>query len=77
MWIISAGLEFLRRVAKTFGPYVLLEVLLPGGTLFALLLFMYRNGGLHPEGVLPITRASLATWSAPLRSEADRGAITA
>jgi hypothetical protein len=25
------------------GPYVLLEILLPGGTLFALLLFLYRR----------------------------------
>lgn len=28
------------------GPYVLLEILLPGGTLFALLLFLYRRH--HP-----------------------------
>jgi hypothetical protein len=26
------------------GPYLLLEILLPGGTLFALLLFLYRRG---------------------------------
>lgn len=30
------------------GPYVLLEILLPGGTLIALLLFLYRR---HHAGV--------------------------
>ena len=28
---------------RRLGPYVLLETLLPGGTLFALLLFLYRR----------------------------------
>ena len=28
---------------RKLGPYVLLEVLLPGGTLFAMTLFVYRN----------------------------------
>jgi hypothetical protein len=30
-------------LAQKSGPYLLLEILLPGGTLFALLLFLYRN----------------------------------
>ena len=29
--------------AQRLGPYVLIELLLPGGTLFALLLFLYRQ----------------------------------
>ena len=28
---------------RRLGPYVLLEMLLPGGTLFALALFLYRR----------------------------------
>ena len=39
-------LQVLSTVAeksRTLGPYVLLEVLLPGGTLFALALFLYRR----------------------------------
>jgi hypothetical protein len=39
-------LAFLRRWAQALGPYVLLEVLLPGGTLLALTLFLYRSGRL-------------------------------
>ena len=37
----------LRRFAKQLGPYVMLEILLPGGTLFALLFFLYRSGKLN------------------------------
>ena len=36
-------LEALVATARKLGPYVLLEVLLPGGTLFAMTLFVYRN----------------------------------
>lgn len=36
-------LEALVATSRKLGPYVLLEVLLPGGTLFAMTLFAYRN----------------------------------
>lgn len=35
------------RLLQKAGPYVVLEVVLPGGTLFALLLYLYRTGQLH------------------------------
>ena len=35
--------EVLRRQAQRFGPYLLLEAVMPGGTLFALLLYLYRT----------------------------------
>jgi hypothetical protein len=31
------------KLAQQLGPYVLLEILLPGGTLFAATLFIYRQ----------------------------------
>ena len=34
--------EILRRQAQRFGPYLLLEAVMPGGTLFAFLLYLYR-----------------------------------
>ena len=34
------------RVLQKAGPYVVLEVVLPGGTLFALLLYLHRTGHL-------------------------------
>jgi hypothetical protein len=30
-------------VVQKFGPYLLLEIVLPGGTLIALLLFLYQR----------------------------------
>jgi hypothetical protein len=36
-------LETLADMSRKLGPYVLLEVLLPGGTLFAFTLFLYRH----------------------------------
>jgi hypothetical protein len=43
---VRTALQLLETVTETsrkLGPYVLLEVLLPGGTLFALALFIYRH----------------------------------
>ena len=34
------------KVLQKAGPYVVLEVVLPGGTLFALLLYLHRTGRL-------------------------------
>ena len=43
MQAIIGWLGILRRLGQKAGPYLLLEMLLPGGTLFALLLFLYRR----------------------------------
>ena len=40
---VGMTLELARRV----GPYLMLEILLPGGTLMALLLFLYRHRQSH------------------------------
>jgi len=50
--ILTGQFELLRRFGAKLGPYVLLELLLPGGTLFALLLFLYRRWKLN-AGSLP------------------------
>ncbi|MEO8755965.1 MAG: hypothetical protein ABI624_25160 [Casimicrobiaceae bacterium] len=44
---ISRMLGECTRLAKQAGPYVLLEIVLPGGTLFALLLYLHRSGQLR------------------------------
>jgi hypothetical protein len=36
-------LETLRRFVQKLGPYLMLEILLPGGSLFALTLFLYQR----------------------------------
>jgi hypothetical protein len=43
MRVIVTILGILRPMAQKLGPYVLLEILLPGGTLLALLLFLYQR----------------------------------
>jgi len=40
---VTTGLEFVRRHWQRVGPYLLVELLLPGGSLLALCLFL---GGL-------------------------------
>ena len=42
--ILVHGLEMLRRVLPRLSPYLLVEIVLPGGTLVALLLYLYRRG---------------------------------
>jgi hypothetical protein len=41
--IVRNSLEWLGRTGRRLGPYVMLEVLMPGGTMLALLLFLYRR----------------------------------
>lgn len=44
---IVASLEALSRFVRTIGPFLLVELLLPGGTLIALLLWLSRSGRLQ------------------------------
>jgi hypothetical protein len=50
---LTRYLEVLRDWTQKLGPYVLLEMLLPGGTIFALLLFLYRRRKLALTPMLP------------------------
>jgi hypothetical protein len=43
METIVVLLDLLRRLLQRAGPYLLVEIILPGGTLIALLLFLYRR----------------------------------
>jgi hypothetical protein len=47
MQMVTIALEVFRRVCEKAGPYLLLEIFLPGGTLLALLLFLYRRRKLN------------------------------
>ena len=47
MEIVVGSWEVLRGLAQRFGPYLLVEAVLPGGTLLALLLYLYRARGGH------------------------------
>ena len=45
METIAKNLRNVAELAHKAGPYLLIEILLPGGTLLALLLFLYRTRG--------------------------------
>jgi hypothetical protein len=53
MQAVVRGLGTLRRLGQTAGPYLMLELLLPGGTLLALLLFLYRRRRLGIGNIWP------------------------
>jgi hypothetical protein len=55
-----------RRLAQAGGPYLLLELLLPGGTLLALLLFLYRRKG---RGIAGRLQRVMAKRYAPIVRE--------
>jgi len=62
MQIVMSWLGILRKFGQKAGPYLVLEMLLPGGTLFALLLFLWQRrrpdfGGGAQRAVLVVTRA--------------------
>lgn len=58
---LVTGLAILRQLAKKLGPYLILEILLPGGTLFALLLFAWQRS--RPGGFDTIRAAVMSIWS--------------
>jgi hypothetical protein len=41
---VRNGLSRMNRYGRRFGPYLMLELLLPGGTLFAFLYFLHQRG---------------------------------
>jgi hypothetical protein len=51
--------RFFGMLVQKAGPYLLLELLLPGGTLLALLLYVYRRRGTAANAR---TRDALTRW---------------
>ena len=49
MQIVMRGLGLVRRFGQKLGPYLMLEILMPGGTLLALLLFLYQRRKVNIE----------------------------
>jgi hypothetical protein len=43
MEIVMIGVEILRRALCRCGPYLFVELVLPGGTLLAVLMYLYRR----------------------------------
>lgn len=73
---LTRALSALKGMMQRLGPYVLLEVLLPGGTLFALLLFVYRNPALARACATRAREASVAKLAGIGEFIAERAAST-
>ena len=63
---VMLGLARVAQLVTKWGPYLMIELVMPGGTLLALLLFLYqrRNGKLGSgeyEGPIVMIRALIAT----------------
>lgn len=81
-WITTRAKDLMELV-KRAGPYVVLEVVLPGGTFLALLLYLHRSGQLrsfvHRHRIDTIAHAASETLEAfafalqPAGSQATAG----
>jgi hypothetical protein len=60
MHIVTSRWGMLRRLGQELGPYLMLEILLPGGTVLALLLLLYRRRGFDIRSM--VSRTVLAGW---------------
>ena len=56
MQTLITKLQLMRSLIRHAGPYVLLELLLPGGTLLALVLLMFRSGAINRLQLTPGVR---------------------
>jgi len=72
MELVATLLNALRRAVQRFGPYLVVEILLPGGTLVALLLLLYRTGRLRMGGPPAAAIAPSALYAMASRRQAYR-----
>ena len=54
---LTAKLAALGWLLRKVGPYLAIELLMPGGTLIALALFLYRRRNAAPDGTTLALRA--------------------
>ena len=67
-------LDALRRFGQSLGPYLMIEILLPGGSLLAFMLFLYRR---RKAGIGPTPRAVAAAmrlWASVVPQRRVHGA---
>ena len=60
MQMLTIKWQFLQRLMKQAGPYMLIELLLPGGTLFALILHISRCGAWSALQPMPLVSQQYA-----------------
>src|SRR5262245_12559914 len=71
MQTLKNGWRIIQCLMNEAGPYVLLEILLPGGPLLALILLIYRSGALTALQPMPVIRQQVSQTRALLERPAD------
>ena len=66
----------LLDLIHALGPYLLIELLLPGGTLFAVLLYVYRSGALAALQPMPVVVPQVAECQMATVQQRARGLPT-
>jgi hypothetical protein len=64
----NAKLAALVWLLRKVGPYLAIEILMPGGTLIAIALFLYRRRNAAPDGNLLALRAYATRALAQVRT---------
>lgn len=72
MQTLIHGWQVLRRLMKQAGPYLLLELLLPGGTLLTICLMMYRSGALTALQPVPVMHRDTAQVQVLMHRPAEK-----
>ena len=68
---VTHRLHSALQALRNLGPYLLIEILLPGGTLIALLLYASRNGRLFRDDAPAL--ATVLTFASALAHPMARG----
>ena len=71
----SRWIETIKASSRKLGPYVLLELLLPGGTLFALALLLYRRQSAIGDWGRRVRAAMLRAFGSLGRTRAARRSV--
>jgi hypothetical protein len=64
MQTVVERLNALRLLVQKLGPYLMVEILMPGGSLLALFLFLYRSGLLARIRARWASAGSIRSWVA-------------
>ena len=72
MRYLARLLSVAREAAQQVGPYLAIEILLPGGTLIALALFLYRRRAANAVGVGHPERLGVFGLLSGIRARTER-----
>ena len=68
MELSISGLQIMRRLVARIGPYAVVEILLPGGTLLALMFYFYRR---RKSDIGQDSLRTAMAWIPLFRSDSD------